>query len=266
MNSPLYKRLFTPQVCQSCRGKAALRMPLWQSFTSTAHRRAGGAGVRSDSPLSTPDSSEARQRQDEAAPYPSIWRPSVLNDSPFPSYDAPQALTRSPTNTRMSSLSNDRGRISERNPKDFTRSLQQSVISRDPFVLNIYCHRHNTHITLDGPFPPKSQLQGQFDKRKMISMSCGNIGFRKAQRSTYDAAFQLAAYVMGQITERNILPLIDEKSLEVRFRGFGKGRNAVEAALLGNEGRRLRKHIVRISDTTRLKFGGTRSPNPRRLG
>ena len=36
--------------------------------------------------------------------------------------------------------------------------------------------------------------------------------------------------------------------------------------LLGPEGRNLRYKIVKVADATRLKFGGTRSPKPRRLG
>lgn len=55
-------------------------------------------------------------------------------------------------------------------------------------------------------------------------------------------------------------------SLEVVLRGFGVGREAVTKALLGTEGRTLRKKISQVSDATRLKFGGTRSRKPRRLG
>jgi len=56
------------------------------------------------------------------------------------------------------------------------------------------------------------------------------------------------------------------KKLEVVLRGFGAGREAVTKALLGTEGRLLRGKIVRVTDATRVKFGGTRSPKPRRLG
>lgn len=56
------------------------------------------------------------------------------------------------------------------------------------------------------------------------------------------------------------------KKMEVSLRGFGQGREAVTKALLGVEGRHIRGKIVKVSDATRLKFGGTRSPKPRRLG
>jgi small subunit ribosomal protein S11 len=52
----------------------------------------------------------------------------------------------------------------------------------------------------------------------------------------------------------------------VVYRGFGQGREAVTKAILGSEGRNIRNKIVRLTDATRLKFGGTRSPAPRRLG
>ena len=56
------------------------------------------------------------------------------------------------------------------------------------------------------------------------------------------------------------------KRLEVILRGFGSGREAVTKALLGTEGRFLRSKVIKVADATRLKFGGTRSKKPRRLG
>ena len=55
-------------------------------------------------------------------------------------------------------------------------------------------------------------------------------------------------------------------AIEVVLRGFGPGREAVTKVLLGSEGRWVRGKIGKVTDATRLKFGGTRSPKPRRLG
>ena len=55
------------------------------------------------------------------------------------------------------------------------------------------------------------------------------------------------------------------RHLEVVLRDFGPGREALTKILLGAEGRALRGRIIRVMDATRLKFGGTRSSNPRRL-
>lgn len=97
-----------------------------------------------------------------------------------------------------------------------------------------------------------------------MSVSAGNIGFRKGARGSYDAAYQLTSYVFGRIQEEGLLTKINE--MEVIMRGFGTGREAVTKAILGTEGRLVRGKIKKVTDATRLKFGGTRSPKPRRLG
>ena len=56
------------------------------------------------------------------------------------------------------------------------------------------------------------------------------------------------------------------RALEVVLRDSGPGREAVTKILLGSEGKVLRSRILRVMDSTRLKFGGTRSKKPRRLG
>jgi small subunit ribosomal protein S11 len=123
----------------------------------------------------------------------------------------------------------------------------------DRHKLHIYATKHNTHITLSKP-----------NRDALISVSCGNIGFRKAGRGTYDAGYQLAAFVMNRIKDKGLLPQIGK--LELIYRGFGPGREAVTKAILGSEGKNVRGLIVKLSDSTRLKFGGTRSKKPRRLG
>jgi len=122
-----------------------------------------------------------------------------------------------------------------------------------PHHLHVYAHKHNTHITLTAP-----------DRKAILSISTGNIGFRKSQRGTYDAAYQLGAYVMARVQRDGLVPKIRE--LELVLRGFGQGRDAVSKILTGQEGVVLRGKIIRVVDATRLKFGGTRSPRPRRLG
>lgn len=97
-----------------------------------------------------------------------------------------------------------------------------------------------------------------------LSMSAGNLGFRHSGRKHYDSAFQLASYVFTRMQESGMSGWIQE--LEVSLRGFGQGREAVSKALMGLEGKALRGKVIKVSDATRLKFGGTRSPKPRRLG
>ncbi|KAI4947631.1 hypothetical protein J4E91_006451 [Alternaria rosae] len=123
----------------------------------------------------------------------------------------------------------------------------------DKHKLHVYATKHNTHLCLTQP-----------NRNPLISVSCGNIGFRKAGRGTYDAAYQLAAFLMNRIQDKGLLPQIQK--LELVYRGFGAGREAVTKAILGAEGKRIRPLIVKLADSTRLKFGGTRSKKPRRLG
>ncbi|KAF3932282.1 hypothetical protein ABW19_dt0204782 [Dactylella cylindrospora] len=118
------------------------------------------------------------------------------------------------------------------------------------FHLHIYSTKHNTHMTFTDP-----------KRNAIISCSTGNLGFRKAGRHTYDAAYQLASHVFQKIEEKGLIP----KKVEVVLRGFGVGREACVKALLGKEGRYLKNVIVRVTDATRTKFGGTRSKKPRRL-
>jgi small subunit ribosomal protein S11 len=123
----------------------------------------------------------------------------------------------------------------------------------EPFHFHIFGHKHNTHITVTKP-----------DRNAILSLSTGQIGFRKAKRGTYDAAYQLCAYVIDKLHQGNWHK--EMHKLEVVLRGFGNGREAATKVLLGNEGKLFRGKIVKVSDSTRLKFGGTRSKKPRRLG
>lgn len=120
----------------------------------------------------------------------------------------------------------------------------------EDYHLHVYSTKHNTHITFT-----------DVKKDPIISVSAGNLGFRKSQRGTYDAAYQLASHVFSVLEKKGIKP----KSLEVVLRDFGQGREAVVKALLGTEGRNLKGAIKRVTDATRLKFGGTRSRKQRRL-
>jgi len=122
----------------------------------------------------------------------------------------------------------------------------------EPYHFHIYSHKRNTHVTVTKP-----------NRDAIISLSCGNIGFRKGQRKQYDAAYQLGAYVVDKMHQMGLVKEIQK--MEVILRGFGQGRDAVVKVLLGSEGKFLRPKIIRVADATRLKFGGTRSPKPRRI-
>jgi small subunit ribosomal protein S11 len=141
-----------------------------------------------------------------------------------------------------------------------------------PHLFSVFATRHNTHINVSKPYEwdaKKSTKENEENEKKhpynvMMTLSAGNLGFRHSARKHYDSAFQVAAVVMERMQARGLNEGI--RRLEVHLRGFGAGREAVTKALLGSEGRLLRHKIVKVADNTRLKFGGTRSKKPRRLG
>ncbi|PHH92192.1 hypothetical protein CDD83_8481 [Cordyceps sp. RAO-2017] len=120
----------------------------------------------------------------------------------------------------------------------------------DPFHLHVYSHKHNTHITFTRP-----------NRNPIVSLSCGNIGFRKSRRGTFDAAYSLTKYALEKVSDAKL----KIESLELVLKGFGQGREAAVKVLLGPEGKALRDKIIRVADATKIKFGGTRSEKPRRL-
>lgn len=152
-------------------------------------------------------------------------------------------------------------------------SFSSGDIENEPYHINVYSHRHNTHITFTKP-----------SRDPILSFSAGNLGLRKAQRSTYDAAYQLSAYTLRKMMEKQwrrgggsstkgsrsssgpTQTMGNVQRIEVVFRGFGIGREAFQKALLGPEGRLVKPKVVKVTDATRLKFGGVRSPQVRRLG
>ncbi|KAK3651202.1 hypothetical protein LTR56_002060 [Elasticomyces elasticus] len=156
-----------------------------------------------------------------------------------------------------------------------------SSVGEKAHRLHVYATKHNTHLTLVQPSRPASAstLTGSPSGKntantKMIdvlmSYSAGNVGFRKAGRGSYDAAYQLATFLFKQMGEKGLLVEKGIKGgiqdLEIVLRGFGAGREAVTKVLLGSEGRNVRGRVRRVVDATRLKLGGPRAKKPRRLG
>lgn len=166
--------------------------------------------------------------------------------------------SRVPRRGAMSKLTNLLGRGGpmygeEPSLASLTKELHgRTGVEEEPYHFHVLAHKHNTHITVTKP-----------NRDAIISLSCGNIGFRKARRKQYDAAYQLTVYVLERLYDAGWDAKIEQ--LEVVLRGFGTGREAATKVLLGTEGARLTGKIVRVSDATRIKFGGTKSRNPRRV-
>lgn len=52
---------------------------------------------------------------------------------------------------------------------------------------------------------------------------------------------------------------------ELFLKGYGQGREAVQRALMSSEGMIMRGSLIRVTDRTPIKIGGTRAKKARRL-
>jgi small subunit ribosomal protein S11 len=196
---------------------------------------------KSSEPGSAPKSAGARLASLFATK--GSWKPSLLS-------------TTSPSSQSSKVAPNTRDIASLLDYDSSSAASQRGGLSAgppQPYHLHVVSSKHNTHLTFTSP-------RGD----PIISLTTGNIGFKKSNRGSYDAAYQLASHTFTKMRTPEIQRGMHR--LELILRGFGQGRDAVTKAIMGVEGAWLRDRISRVTDATRLKFGGSRSPRPRRLG
>jgi small subunit ribosomal protein S11 len=260
MATPRPATIFPSFVCRSCRHHLFARpRPRPRHFTAAATLRAGESNNIDSAFTTFLNTERANTQRRPARPW---TRPRTDSNTPA----SISALLDAAPDYSSSLLGSDYAETLSKAPDP-------------PHRLHVFAHKHNTHITFVQPPKPLSQTphlatatasskttasQQTKEISVLLSLSTGNIGFKKAGRGSYDAAFQLAAFALKQIQEKGMWR--DVKELEVVLRGFGAGREAVTKALLGTEGRFLRARITSVADATRLKQGGGRAKKPRRLG
>ncbi|THV05505.1 translational machinery component [Dendrothele bispora CBS 962.96] len=120
-------------------------------------------------------------------------------------------------------------------------------------VYQLHCHstKNNTIVTFTNP-----------NGNPIAWYSGGSCGFKGGQRSSYEAGYQCSVKVFERIKE------VAEKEslhLDLCFKGFGQGRDAMQKALLTSEGEFVRPLVSKVTDRTPIKIGGTRSKKMRRL-
>lgn len=205
------------------------------------------------------------QRNDEALP-PAGPQPTATGDRPVPmrrelladgfASAGPAAQQRPPRDTSAqravmrafgSGSSIDTGVLSG---DLFGAARPRTAVQQEPHHMHVFAHKHNTYITVTRP-----------SHEIIMSVSCGNVGYKKSRRGEYDAAYSLTKYALQRLVDARVI--IDR--LELVLRGFGPGREAAIKVLMTTEGKPFRDKIVRVADATRLKIGGTRSKRPRRL-
>ncbi|KAI9334497.1 hypothetical protein DFJ73DRAFT_629693 [Zopfochytrium polystomum] len=124
-------------------------------------------------------------------------------------------------------------------------------------VVHIRSSRNNTCVTL-------TDHAGNI----LCWASGGTLGFKKSQRNTSDVGYQAVSQLAEKAAKKNVLVATtsstssdrDSKGVEVRFKGFGPGREMAFRAI-----RALGWQIKRISDVTPIRHAGCRPPKARRL-
>lgn len=99
-------------------------------------------------------------------------------------------------------------------------------------------------------------------KGTFFNVSGGTAGFKKVQRSGYEAGYQCAVRMFAKIQE---LAATGPISVTLLYNGFGQGREAATRALLSPDGEGVRPYFVRVTDRTPIKIGGVRPKKKRTL-
>lgn len=120
------------------------------------------------------------------------------------------------------------------------------------FNLHVHSTRNNTIVTFTNQ-----------DKNPIACWSGGTCGFKKVNRASYEAGYQCTVRAFEKILSYR--EEVGPFSLEIVFKGFGQGRDAMQKALLASEGEKIRPFVSRLTDKTPVKIGGTRAKKARRL-
>lgn len=210
----------------------AVQRPCVAALRHNMSRRAGmeffdELSAPTDSPP-TP-SPEPDLSNDTSSPEPSTWADSFEKDLP------PAAPT---------------GAWPPPNPPQ--PSAKTLLALRPVYQVHVQSTRNNTIMTVTRP-----------DGSPIRIISGGSCGFKKSNRAGYEAGYKCAtgAFVTLQDEQKKGIDL----QWEMFLKGFGQGREAVQKALLSAEGLPVRDLLVRVTDKTPIKIGGTRAPKARRL-
>ncbi|KAI9507705.1 hypothetical protein F5148DRAFT_980985, partial [Russula earlei] len=128
--------------------------------------------------------------------------------------------------------------------------------------IHVLCTPNNTHVLI-------RDARGR--PLKAARWSGGSCGFKGVNRSGYEAGYQCAVRAFARVKQLAQEDAggagagVSRARFEVVFKGFGQGRDAVAKALMTSEGDDVRPYIMRVTDNTPIKIGGTRAKKRRRL-
>jgi small subunit ribosomal protein S11 len=131
------------------------------------------------------------------------------------------------------------------------KQLAVFAMARPKYRLHCKSTRNNTIVTFTLP-----------EGHTIAWFTGGSCGFKKVNRSGYEAGYQCAVRIFKEIEKT-----VKEGPIEIAlfFNGFGQGRDALLRALLTSEGDHVRPLVTTITDRTPIKIGGTRAKKMRRL-
>ncbi|CAE6377186.1 unnamed protein product [Rhizoctonia solani] len=150
-----------------------------------------------------------------------------------------------------------RERYSHPDDSEYTRQLRPGSTDQ-VYRMYVKSTSNNTLITLTDP--EGNALKGG-------SASGGTVGFKGVARSGYEAGYQCALRIFSRIGElkKTVNPALGDLKIELLFNGMlGQGREAVYRALMTQDGEHVRNLVCRVTDTSRIRVGGTR-PKKRRI-
>ncbi|GAA5883349.1 hypothetical protein JCM16303_006703 [Sporobolomyces ruberrimus] len=226
-----------------------------QSLLASTTRRVLPSSIRSSRLFATQPTVETSS---SSSPSPSTATPTPLPGSSVLPEAFRAAVPARPTRDSLS----------------FSQApVRSSPLRPQPYKLSVYSTRNNTILTLStSPLGPSSSPQ---DPHVPIAwVSAGSAGYKGASRGTYDAAVEVSLKMFTKIRDL-IEPPVGQggvrmkvkgpkpTELEVVWKGFGQGRDAVFRTLMGAEGEQVRLLVRRVTDATPLKIGGTRAKKRR---
>lgn len=126
----------------------------------------------------------------------------------------------------------------------------------NPYQLHVFASRNNTILTLTA-VAPSSPLA-----RPVAWVSAGSAGYKGANRGTYDAGVECSLQMFKKIQDLVSPPILPggqklkavapvPTELELVWKGFGQGRDAVFRTLMGGEGEGVRYLVKRVTDAVR---------------
>lgn len=140
------------------------------------------------------------------------------------------------------------------NPLSATKYMAQQRERKEHYTLYIRSNTNNNIYTFTRP-----------DGGPVKTLSSGQFNYRHKNRSTPEAAHAVAVAMFKVIEEEHLKVGHGRMTIEVKFNGFGKGREAVQKALLAGDGANVREMISRLTDITPIKIGGPRAKKARRM-